>query len=82
MTNLYPHYALVVAGIIFGFVALMHLLRLIYKTPVIIAKKTIPLWVSGLGFIIPLLLSIWMFSASCSVISYPANDTAPLRAQI
>lgn len=53
--------ALIVAGIIFGLVALMHLLRLFYKTEVIMGGKIIPMWVSGIGFIVPLLLSVWMF---------------------
>lgn len=56
--------ALIVAGIIFGIVSLMHLLRLIFKSEVIIAGKTIPMWVSVIGFILPLLLSIWMFMES------------------
>ena len=57
-------YALIVAGIVFGIVALMHLLRLIYKSEVVIAGKIIPMWVSFVGFVIPLILSIWMFMAS------------------
>lgn len=57
--NVYP--VLIVVGIIFAIVSLMHLLRLIYKSEVVIAGKAIPLWVSVLGFIIPLLLSIWVF---------------------
>lgn len=58
------HAALTVAGIIFGIIALMHLLRLIYKTEVMIGGKSIPMWVSIIGIILPLLLSIWMFTAS------------------
>ena len=58
--NTYP--ALITAGIVFALVGLMHLLRLIYKWQVTFEGKTIPMWVSVLGFIIPLLLSIWMFS--------------------
>jgi len=57
--EIYP--ALMTAGIIFGFVALMHLLRLMYKWQVVINGKIIPMWVSVLGIIIPLALSIWMF---------------------
>lgn len=53
--------ALIVAGIIFAIVALMHLLRVIYKTDVIIGTKSIPIWVSIVAFIVTLLLSIWMF---------------------
>jgi len=62
--NFNPYYALIVAGIIFAFVSLMHLLRLIYKLPITIANKEIPLWVSGIGFVLPLLLAIWMFITS------------------
>ena len=60
--NTFP--ALVVAGIVFGLVALMHLLRLILKIDVIIAGKVIPRWVSAIGFVVPLILSIWMFMVS------------------
>lgn len=58
------HSALIVASIIFGIVALMHLLRLVYKIDIVIAGKSMPLWTSVLGFIIPLLLAIWMFMVS------------------
>lgn len=61
--NIDPYYALLVAGIIFSFVALMHLLRLIYNSTVLIAGKKIPMWVSFIGVIFPLLLAIWMFTA-------------------
>lgn len=62
--NVYPYSALIVAGIIFAIVTLMHLLRLIFKTEVIIGGKIIPMKISIIGFIIPLILSIWMFIAS------------------
>ncbi len=58
--------ALVVAGIVFGFVAFMHLVRLFLKIEIIISGKLIPMWVSVVGFILPLSLSIWMFIASGS----------------
>lgn len=58
--------ALVVAGIIFGLVALMHLIRLSLKAEITISDKIIPMWVSIVGFIISLCLSIWMFIASGS----------------
>ena len=64
-----PFYALITAGIVFGFVSIMHLLRYIYQVKVTIKGKTIPMWVSAIGFVFPLLLSIWMFAASCSLIS-------------
>ena len=46
--------------IIFSFVAFMHLLRLIYKTEVVIGGKIIPLWVSIIGFLLPLSLAVWI----------------------
>ena len=56
--------ALIVAGIVFGIIALVHLVRLILKSEVIIAGKQIPMWASILGFILALSLCIWMFVAS------------------
>lgn len=62
--NTYPFYALIVAGIMFGLVTLLHLLRIIYHWPIIIATRIVPIWVSVIGFILPLLLMIWMFTAA------------------
>lgn len=59
--------ALITAGSVFGFVGFMHLLRLIFKVRIIIAGKIIPLWVSAAGFIIPAILSVWMFLAAFSL---------------
>ncbi len=55
--------ALKVAGIIFFLVAIVHLLRVILKFEVIIAGYVLPIWFSILGFIFPLLLSLWMFKS-------------------
>lgn len=63
--NVYP--LLIVTGIVFVIVALMHLLRLIYKSEVVIAGKVIPMWVSKVGFIIPLVLAIWVFVTIASL---------------
>jgi hypothetical protein len=65
--TVYPYSALIVAGIIFAIVTFMHLLRLIFKTEVIIRGKIIPMKISVIGFIIPLILSVWMFIASTVV---------------
>ncbi len=62
--NAYP--ALITAGIIFAIIALIHVLRLIYKIEIVVAGKRIPSWVSVIGFVIPLLLSIWMFAIAAS----------------
>ncbi len=55
--------ALKVAGVIFLLVSIMHLLRIILKFEVIIAGFVLPMWFSMFGFIIPLLLSLWMFQS-------------------
>ncbi|HEV2614376.1 MAG TPA: hypothetical protein VGV92_06675 [Gammaproteobacteria bacterium] len=64
ITGLTAYDALVTAGVVFGFVALMHLLRLFYKVKVVFGKTEIPMWVSVVGFIVPLCLSFWMFNVS------------------
>lgn len=56
--------ALKVAGTIFALFALIHLLRLILGWDFILAGYMFPMFVSVLGFIVGLGLSIWMFSAS------------------
>ncbi len=58
------HTPLIAAAAVFAFVALMHLLRLIYRLPIKIANKSVPLWASGVALLVALLLSIWMMSAS------------------
>ena len=55
--------ALKVAGIIFLSVSIMHFFRLLFKTEVIIAGFIVPLWLSIFGFVIALLLSLWMFKS-------------------
>ncbi len=55
---------LIVAGIIFSLVALIHLLRLIFGWEIIIDGNIVPMSVSTVGFIISLILAIWMFTAS------------------
>ena len=45
------------AALLLALVALMHLLRVIFKTEVIVDGTVIPIWVSIVGFIIPGVLS-------------------------
>ncbi len=54
--------ALLTAGIVFLAVAIMHLLRAISRVEVKIGNYILPIWLSILGFILPFLLSLWMFS--------------------
>jgi hypothetical protein len=55
--------ALIVAGIIFSLIALIHFLRLIYHWKIIIAGYIVPMSVSTIGLFITLILAIWMFTA-------------------
>ncbi|MDX1900682.1 MAG: hypothetical protein SFW66_01595 [Gammaproteobacteria bacterium] len=55
--------ALYVAGIVFALVAILHLVRWVKKAEILVNGKPIPMWVSQVGFVVALLLSIWMFMA-------------------
>jgi hypothetical protein len=55
--------ALIVAGIVFLIVGILHLARVIFKVEIKIGKFVVPLWPSIFGFIVALLLSLWMFRA-------------------
>jgi len=62
--NAYP--ALLTAGIIFIIVGIAHLLRLFFMVEVTVAGKRIPFWVSFIGFIIPAIMAIWIFTVIAS----------------
>jgi hypothetical protein len=53
---------LVITGILFGVVALMHLWRLAAGWPIQIAALSVPLWVSVIGLLVPGGLCIWAFA--------------------
>lgn len=55
---------LIVAGLIFSFVALANLARAIWEIPVTVNKiYTLEPWTGAVAFIIAGLLAIWMFSS-------------------
>lgn len=56
--------ALKVAGMIFLFLAIMHLLRLLYKIQVTVSGFHVWLSFSLVGLVVALLLAIWMFTAA------------------
>lgn len=58
--------ALITAGIIFSLVSLAHLLRIISHAEIRVGEAILPMNISYIGFIITLLLALWMFSASRS----------------
>jgi uncharacterized protein YqhQ len=57
--------ALIVSGILFGLLALVHLYRVFYFFPVVIGTVAISSNVSIVVVIIAALLSIWMFVGAC-----------------
>jgi hypothetical protein len=55
---------LIIVGVAFAILALVHLLRIVYKAEVIIAGKVAPMWISYVAFVVSLLFALWMFSIS------------------
>ncbi len=51
----------VISGVIFGGVALLHLLRLINHWEVVLGPWTMPLCLSWLGLVVAGALSLWAF---------------------
>ena len=60
--------ALKLAGLVFGLVFLVHLLRLLFSVEVIVAGYVVPLWVSGVGLLVSLILCVLMFSAARKIL--------------
>lgn len=53
--------ALKISAVVFLLVSIMHLLRFVFKVEAVIGSWYIPLWLSLLGFIGPMFLSVWIF---------------------
>ena len=45
-------------------VSLAHLLRIVFEIPVTVADVAVPMWVSGLGVVVPGLLAWLLFKGS------------------
>jgi hypothetical protein len=50
-----------ISGIIFGLVALFHALRLAFHWQVHLRSKVLPMWISGIGFVVAAGLCAWAF---------------------
>lgn len=50
-----------VSGAFFGLLAALQLVRAVLAWPVQVASVTIPVWVSGLAFVIASALAVWAF---------------------
>ena len=53
-----------IAAVLLAIVSLLHLARVILNMDVMVGSVEIPMWVSVVGFIIPLLLSIGLWRES------------------
>ncbi|MFI5358324.1 MAG: hypothetical protein ACHQ4G_13415 [Opitutales bacterium] len=56
-----PACGLRTASVIFGLVSLAHLVRLFVRFPVVIGSYSVPVWLSGVAFVVMGLLSWWMY---------------------
>lgn len=50
---------LIVTRTLFALIALVHLTRMLAHSSVVIGGWAAPLWVSGLGFVLASVLSVW-----------------------
>ena len=53
---------LIVSTVIFAFVAIMHLLRLVLGWPVVLGMTSVPLWASMLAVLVSAGVAIWGLS--------------------
>lgn len=53
-----------IASVLLALVALLHLARVILKMDLIVSNYNVPMWVSIVGCIIPLILSIGLWRES------------------
>jgi len=54
---------LVASAVLLSILALAHLARLIFQVEVLIGGIAIPLWVSTIGFLLPLYLAWWIIKS-------------------
>ena len=60
-----PSKFLVVSGVIFGVIALLQAVRVLYQWPVHIADVNVPLWVSAVVAAVAGGMSGWAFMCGC-----------------
>ena len=56
-----------IGSLLFGLVAILHLLRVIFNLEVIIDKTFVPMWISVIGFIIPGVLSVGLWKEANTI---------------
>ena len=57
---------LLVSGIIFLLIAIMHLARVIIKFNLVVADYPVPIWMNMVAVVVALVFAIWMFKARAS----------------
>lgn len=50
---------LLISAVIFGLVAIVHLLRVLNGWPLVLGAWSVPMWGSWLGTVVPALLCVW-----------------------
>ena len=50
-----------VSGVLFALVAAAHLLRILLALPIRVDAYVVPMSISWIGFVVPLVLAIWAF---------------------
>jgi hypothetical protein len=67
-----PRFGLRVAGTLFILVSVAHLVRLLEQIPIMIGGRNLPLWMSGLGLVVSVLLGLWLWRLSFLAPAGPA----------
>jgi len=67
---------LICSGVIFGAVAFVHLLRIVNSWSLMIGSWSVPIWISWLGVLLPLILSAsaFLLSGNYAHVPPPARD--------
>ncbi|MBA3958416.1 MAG: hypothetical protein H0X51_08525 [Parachlamydiaceae bacterium] len=66
---------LIVAGIVFSLMALLHIWRLYTGTLILFGTTLVPFWINWVGLLISAALAAWMFaSARCCFSCCTRND--------
>lgn len=51
----------ILSGVVFGFAAILHFVRLSFGFDLVLGGWMIPVWMSGVAVVLPGILSVWSF---------------------
>ena len=60
---------LIISGVIFALIGLLHLLRIMFQWPAIVGAWTVPFTISVLAIVVAAVLTFWAFRLSRTVAS-------------